>query len=146
MKTNAKTTLIKISDTNLRFAQSEEDIRGRRVRDSSGQDVGHIIDLLIDEGEQKIRFLEVASGGLLGIGENRILILVDAISSVDGQSIHINQTHEHIFGSPPYDPALVSESYYGDVYGHYGYSPFWGMGYSYPTYPYSVVVKGGEIG
>lgn len=36
-----------------------------------------------------------------------------------------------------FDPTVVPErSYYVDLYGHYGYMPFWGPGYTYPGYPY----------
>jgi hypothetical protein len=28
------------------------------------------------------------------------------------------------------------ESYYGHVYRHYGYPPYWGPGYVYPPYPH----------
>jgi hypothetical protein len=42
--------------------------------------------------------------------------------------------------APAYDPDLIhedaGEGYYGDVYKHYGYPPYWGPGYTYPPYPY----------
>ena len=46
-----------------------------------------------------------------------------------------------VAGTPAYDPDLIHEevgegSYYGDVYRHYGYPPYWGPGYAYPPYPY----------
>ncbi len=135
MEASAKMTLMRFSDTNLTVSASDEDIRGRQVLDASGEGIGHVIDLLIDEEHKKVRFLEVASGGFLGLGEAKVVLPVDAISRVDSKHVHVDQTREHIANAPAYDPTLVAESYYGDVYNHYGYSPFWGMGYAYPVFP-----------
>jgi hypothetical protein len=92
---------------------------------------------LIDEREEKVRFLEVESGGLLGLGSARRLVPVDAVESVKEDAVYVDQTREHVHGSPPYDPQLAyDDSYYTDVYGHYGRPPYWTPGYMYPTYPY----------
>ncbi len=53
-------------------------------------------------------------------------------------AVLINQTRERVTGAPAYDPELTEESYYDNVYGYYGYAPFWGAGYMYPGYPYFV--------
>ncbi|MBW3637866.1 MAG: PRC-barrel domain-containing protein [Armatimonadetes bacterium] len=136
METTAKTTLLRLSDSNLTVAAIEEDIRGRKVFDSSGEEIGHVDDLLIDQAENKVRFLQVASGGILGLGETKFLIPVDAIRRIDAEHVHIDQTHERVAGAPRYDPDLEDDSYYTNVYGYYGYAPYWGAGYVYPGYPY----------
>ena len=46
----------------------EADIRGRTVIDSDGAEVGTVDDLLIDEEEDRVRFLRIGSGGILGMG------------------------------------------------------------------------------
>jgi len=112
------------------------DIRGRKVLDKNGDEVGKVDDLMIDNREHKVRLLEVESGGFLGLGETKVLIPVDAITRIDDH-VHIDHTREHVARAPRYDPDLVQDQQYlGSVYGHYGYGPFWGMGYSYPMYPY----------
>ena len=134
MATEETSKLIKLSDSGQTVAP-EEDIRGLDVKDKDGDDIGKVDDLLIDDAENKVRFLEVASGGFLGIGEDKSFIPVDAITRID-ENVHINQTRTHVAGAPPYDPELVDQSsYYEDVYGYYGYSPFWGGGYMYPAFP-----------
>jgi len=37
------------------------------AKDKDGRDLGTIEGLLIDEAERKVRFMEVASGGFLGL-------------------------------------------------------------------------------
>jgi sporulation protein YlmC with PRC-barrel domain len=132
----AKATLVKLSDTNLTLADRAEDIRGRDVFDTAGEEIGEVDDLFVDEQEQKVRFLQVASGGFLGLGATKFLIPVDAITRITEDAVYISQTRERLAGVPRYDPSLVDERYLRDVYGYYGYSPYWGPDYRYPSYPY----------
>jgi sporulation protein YlmC with PRC-barrel domain len=131
-----KAALVKLSDTNLTLANRAEDIRGRDVLDTAGEDIGKVDDLLIDEQEQKVRFLQVSSGGFLGLGATKFLIPVDAITRMTEDAVYISQARERLAGAPRYDPSLVDERYLSDVYGYYGYSPYWGPDYRYPGYPY----------
>lgn len=69
------------------------------------------------------------------------LIPVEAITRIRDETVYINQTRQHIAGAPPYDPDLIhkdagKEGYYGDVYQHYGYPPYWEPGYVYPPFPF----------
>lgn len=136
--TTAKTRLVRLSDSNLTISDPAMDVRERKVLDSAGEEIGHVDDLLLDESEQKVRFLQVAAGGLLGMGESKFLIPVDAVTGLRDAAVLINQTRERVTGAPAYDPELTEESYYDNVYGYYGYAPFWGAGYMYPGYPYFV--------
>jgi sporulation protein YlmC with PRC-barrel domain len=131
-----KAALVKLSDTNLTLASRAEDIRGRDVLDTAGEEIGKVDDLLIDEQEQKVRFLQVSSGGFLGLGATKFLIPVDAIMRMTEDAVYISQARERLAGAPRYDPSLVDERYLSDVYGYYGYSPYWGPDYRYPGYPY----------
>jgi sporulation protein YlmC with PRC-barrel domain len=130
-------SLEKLGDSNLTVADPNEDVRGRRVLDQNGDEVGEIEGLIIDSIEHKVRFLQVGSGGFLGLGEKMVLIPVDAITRIGTDRIFINQTREHVARAPRYDPDLAADrDYWGGVYGHYGYKPHWEQGYVYPLYPY----------
>ena len=128
--------LVKLSDTDQTVASGEEDIRGRSVKDRAGEDLGKVDDLLIDPATNQVRFLIVASGGFLGLGEQKSFIPVDAVTRVGAHDVHIDQTLEQVAGAPAYDPDLVNDrSYHGGVYDHWGYLPYWAPGYAYPGYP-----------
>ncbi len=137
MSPNNTATLSKLSDSGQTVASADEDIRGRKVKDKDGHDVGRVDDLLIDDQDRKVRFLRVEHGGILGFGATNSFIPVDAITRITPDDVFINHSREHVAGAPSYDPDLKDDlPYYGGLYGYYGYSPFWGMGYSYPGYPY----------
>jgi sporulation protein YlmC with PRC-barrel domain len=131
-----KAALVRLSDSDLALAKREEDIRGRTVFDMAGEELGEVNDLFIDEQDHKVRLLEVASGGVLGLGTTKFLIPVDAIRRITEDAVYISQSRERVAGAPRYDPALVDQRYVSDVYGHYGYPPYWGPDYRYPPYPY----------
>lgn len=92
---------------------------------------------MVDNAEKKVRLMEVAHGGLLGIGEEKVLIPIDAITNISNEAVHIDWTREHVAATPVYDPEIGErQDYYEGLYGYYGIAPFWGPGYAYPAYPY----------
>jgi sporulation protein YlmC with PRC-barrel domain len=137
MNTQDTNTLLKLTEVDETVARADEDIRGRHVKDRNGEDLGKVKDLLVDQSENRVRVLEVASGGFLGIGQDTSLIPVDAITSITEDEVRIDQTRDHVAGAPAYDPELVRErDDYGDYLTYYGYGSWWGAGYRYPDYPY----------
>jgi sporulation protein YlmC with PRC-barrel domain len=131
-----------LSDSNLILADPELDIRGRKVVDRHGAEVGHVSDLFIDEGERKVRMLQIRTGGgFLGIGDRHVLLPVDAIATIAKDAVHINQSREQVVKSPAYDPALLeapTPQFWEPYYGYYGIMPYWGSGYMYPQFPTDV--------
>ena len=128
-------TLVKLRDNGQTVADRKDDIRGRHVYDTNHKPLGKIDALLLDDKEQKIRFIEVASGGFLGLGEQKSLIPIDAITKITDHEVHINQTMEIVAGAPVYDPKLVNQTpVYESTYGYYGMTPFWNANYTYPAY------------
>lgn len=139
MAGNDQPDLIRLKDTDLTVAGGDADVRGRPAVDRNGEELGEVDGLFIDADEKKVRFLQLASGGFLGIGEKKSLIPVDAVAGVEDDKVVIDQDRAKIAGAPAYDPDLEKapdRGFYADVYGYYGYPPHWAPGYLYPRYPY----------
>ena len=139
MREQGTVTLRRLSDANLTVANPDYDIRCRKVIDRNCDEIGDIDDLMIDDREQRVRFMRVGTGGLLGIGETKLMIPIDAIARITEDAVGINQSRDFAADAPPYDPALVndvSDDYWGRTYGYWGYGPYWAPGYVYPAYPY----------
>jgi sporulation protein YlmC with PRC-barrel domain len=103
-----------------------DDVRGRHVVTVDGEQIGLVDDLLIDTDERKVRFLEVGSGGFLGIGEHKSLIPIDAVTSVDERHVYIDRSRDHVAAAPTYEPHVVAtDLYLNELYQHYGYPPPW---------------------
>jgi sporulation protein YlmC with PRC-barrel domain len=128
--------LHRLDDTNLTVADPAEDVRGRKVVDKAGEEIGKVEHLVIDDREHKVRFLEVGAGGFLGLGETKFLVPVDAIVRLDEDTVCVDQTRERVIGAPRYDPDLVRERDWEDLYGYYGFAPYWYPGYAPGAFPY----------
>ena len=119
----------RLRDSDRTVSNSDEDIRGRMAKDKDGNDLGTFEGLLIDAAQRKVRFMEVASGGFLGLGESKSLIPVDAITRMTPDAVYIGHTREHVAGAPTYDPELVHTEleYFFNLYPYYGYPPSFGL-------------------
>lgn len=135
-------TLINLNDSDMTLTDDAEDVRGDKVFDTNNDEVGDVEDLLIDQQEKKVRYLQIGAGGFLGVGEKKFLIPVDSITNIDhnDDKVFIDKDREYVAGGPEYDPDvhLKDENYYPSLYGYYGYAPYWSAGYNYPGYPYYV--------
>lgn len=126
-------TLSRLSDSDQTIANRGDDVRGRKVKDKVGHEVGRVDDLLIDSKERKVRFLRVEHGGLFGFGQTKSFIPVEAITRITDDDVFIDHSREHVAGAPVYDPDLVDDlPYYSGLHGYYGYMPFW-TGSSFPA-------------
>lgn len=129
--------LVRLADTDRTVADPAEDVRGRQVVDSDGEDLGRVDDLLVDDRDGRVRFLRIGEGGFLGIGKSRFLVPVEAVVAIDEDTVRISRNRGEMTGVPTYDPDLAEDpGYYGNVYGWWGYPPFWQPGYAGAAYPH----------
>lgn len=136
MPADQQPTLIDLDDGDLKLENPTDDIRGRNAFDRHGDKIGDIDGLVVDEDERKVRFIRIGSGGILGIGETKRLVPVDAITRISDNEVHIDRSKEHVAESSPYDPKVLKTSdFYKGLYGYYGYGTFWSPGYVYPYPP-----------
>jgi sporulation protein YlmC with PRC-barrel domain len=134
MTKNLTGTLYVLGDRGQTVDGSANDVRGRKVKDSNGDGIGKVADLLVDDQEGKVRFLLVEHGGFLGFGETKSLIPVDAITKVTEYDVDVDQSRERVAAAPGYTPDLVdNRPFHASVYTSYGYRPYWGEDYTYPT-------------
>jgi sporulation protein YlmC with PRC-barrel domain len=126
-ETDVKGVLMRLRDSGLVIPDPNQDVRGFRVVDQSGEEIGRVDDLVIDIEEKKVRFLEVSEGGFLGFRATKIMIPVEAIAGISRteEKVYIDRTRKHVVDAPSYDPELIESEYWSDVYAYYGVAPFW---------------------
>ena len=108
--------LVKLSDSEFHLVDRAADVRGLGVFNRNGEHMGTVEDLYIDPEERKVRFLDVASGGIiLGLGEKRFLVPVEAVARIYEDGITVGQHPEKVSESPLFGTKVVPQAAYGDV-------------------------------
>jgi uncharacterized protein (TIGR02271 family) len=121
MAQNVPNEVAKLSGSAVTLEDQSQDLRGRDVYDRNGTQIGSVEDLYVNAEEYYVRFLEVASGGFLGIGEKHFLIPVEAVTDTSGDRVTIDQDQERVKGAPdvPLNPVIEPgnvqklDDYYG---------------------------------
>jgi hypothetical protein len=98
------------------------ELRNRGVYTSTGRYLGHVADLYVDD-DRKLRFVDVVTGGLLGLGRKHHLIPVEAITEETLNAITLGVDEETVEGAPTIpDPRAGPDEYHQRaLYEHYGY-------------------------
>lgn len=121
-RTDAQLGLVRLSDSELILKDNTQDVYGYDVFDESGEQIGSVEELYADEQAREVRFLDVAAGGFLGIGERHFLVPVEAVTEVGEGRLTVDQSREKVVDSPPLDTSVVPRSsYQRDIYAYYGY-------------------------
>jgi PRC-barrel domain len=97
--------LITLNDSSLTLEDLAQDIRGLDAFDTSGDQIGTVEELYADEGEWRVRFLDVGAEGFLGLGKKHFLIPIEAMNDVSEEGV--DQSREKVVGPPAYDPGIV---------------------------------------
>jgi sporulation protein YlmC with PRC-barrel domain len=123
--THAGIGLIRLGDSDYVPANPEDDLRGKGVLDKEGQRIGRVEDLYIDRREREVRFLEVGAGGVLGIGQKRFLMPVEAVTKVSEGWVTIEPGRtERVAGPAPCDTKVAPPSAEDRGSGDYASLPF----------------------
>lgn len=106
-QTHGRAMIYSLRVSGRKFADPTDDIRGRTVVDREGQKMGFVDDLLLDDHDGQIRFIQIAHGGILGISRNHFLTPINAVLKIDDRHVHINRTREDVERKTLYSPRLV---------------------------------------
>jgi hypothetical protein len=86
-------------------AQDAHGVLGRDVRSTTGQDMGHIVDVIVDRAGM-VRAAVIDFGGFLGVGSRKIVVDWDALHfgsiANKGDSITLELTKEQVTAAPEY--------------------------------------------
>ena len=87
------------------------DLRGRQVFDDSGEEVGTVQDLFLDEEGQEVRYLDVRAGGFLGLSGRMLVIPPHVVDGISEDRVTLNKSRQRMVDSPEFAPGHVLESH-----------------------------------
>lgn len=118
--------IVSLEAKGLTVADPAEDVRGLTAVDRHGDEVGRVTDLYVQEASGSLEFLEVESGGFLGLTGERRLVPTSAVLSVDEQGVHLDETRDRVHGSAVYDPDLTEQKgFWASLRQGYAAEPSW---------------------
>lgn len=114
-----------------------ENLTGSEIQDQQGEKIGDIDRVLVDVKNGKVGFVTVASGGLLGVGEDKYIVPFNALqmkmpqgqAQVDERVVFtLNMKKDQLKEVPQGDieQVLTREDQSRGIFEHYGVSPYWG--------------------
>lgn len=119
-----------IGDSDFRRVLSSSSIVGTGIRNSKGEDLGDVKDIMIDLQSGNISYLVVAFGGFLGMGDKYFAIPWDAFK-VDERSekLLLDVDKDKLENAPGFDkdnwPSQPQREFLERVHSHYGHKPYW---------------------
>jgi hypothetical protein len=92
--------------------------------DNSSEVIGTVRDLVINEEEKELYYLDVrAGGGFAGLGERIFLIPTYVVDGISADQSTLNKGREKVAGSSPFSTDRVpAPSYQCQIYDYYGYT------------------------
>lgn len=111
---------------------SASTIEGTDVYNNQNENIGEIIDLMIDWEHGTVAYAVLSFGGFLGLGEKLFAIPLEAFNFLrkdDEKMIILDIDKELLKNAPGFDkdhrPDHADRTFISNIYTHYGYEPYW---------------------
>jgi sporulation protein YlmC with PRC-barrel domain len=109
---------------------SASTLSGDRVRNSEGEDLGKIEDIMLDYKNGRIAYAVLSFGGFMGLGNKLFAIPWSALElNTDEHKFILNVDKEKLETAEGFDknnwPDMTSPEWGSRIYSHYGYRPYW---------------------
>ena len=118
------------ADKTLGLVLSGSSLKGDRVVNYKGEDLGKIEEIMIDLDRARVAYAVLSFGGFLGLGDKLFAIPWQAITvdTIKKQLI-LNVDKALLEKAPGFDkenwPDMADLSLGSTLYGYYGYKPYW---------------------
>jgi sporulation protein YlmC with PRC-barrel domain len=109
---------------------SASTLSGDRVRNSDGEDLGKIEDLMIDVVNGRIAYAVLSFGGFLGMGDKLFAIPWGAMELKEHEhKFVLNVAKDTLKNAPGFDkdhwPDMTDPDWGLNIYRYYGIDPYW---------------------
>jgi sporulation protein YlmC with PRC-barrel domain len=109
---------------------SASTLKGDKVVNLQGEDLGKIEDFMIDMDRGRIAYAVLSFGGFLGMGDKLFAIPWEALAvDTSEKRLILNVDKELLKRAPGFDknnwPDMTDRTWGTKLYGYYGYKPYW---------------------
>ena len=109
---------------------SASTLKGDKVVNKQGEDLGKLEELMIDLDRGRIAYAVLSFGGFLGMGDKLFAIPWQAFTVDTAEKrLVLNADKELMKKAPGFDkskwPNMADPTWATTLYGYYGYKPYW---------------------
>ncbi len=114
----------------LRKVMSASSLVGDSVVNSKGEDLGSIEEIMLHIDSGRIAYAVLSFGGFLGLGDKLFAIPLEAlVLDEDNKQFILDIDKEKLENAPGFNkdhwPDMADPLFGKEIYGYYGYEPFW---------------------
>jgi len=114
----------------VRRVMSAGTLAGDRVRNSAGEDLGKIEEIMIDVPTGRIAYAVLSFGGFLGMGNKLFAVPWDALTLDEREhEFVLNVDKQTLENAPGFDkdnwPDMADPKWGEQIHQHYGSQPYW---------------------
>lgn len=118
------------SGNKYRRVMGASTLKGDRVVNAAGEDIGKIDEIMIDTPTGRVAYAVLSFGGFLGMGNKLFAIPWNVLSlDEDKQVFRLNIDKGTLERAPGFDkndwPDMTDRAWGGRIYTYYGASPYW---------------------
>ena len=115
-------------DKKLRRVLAASTLDGDKVRNSAGDDLGSVDDIMIDIPSGRVAYVVLSFGGVLGMGNKLFAVPWNALSVDEDEKCFILNVDKRVLETAPgFDkdnwPDMADPDFSTRIYSHYGSKP-----------------------
>ncbi len=109
---------------------SASSLRGTDVKNTKGENLGELKDLMIDVESGRVSYAVLSFGGFLGMGDKYFAIPLQKFSvDTEDEELILNVSKEQLENAPGFDkdnwPSSADREFHDEVYSYYEEEPYW---------------------
>ena len=119
--------------SNYRRVMSAGTLTGDHVRNTAGEDLGKVEEIMLDVPTGRVAYAVLSFGGFLGMGNKLFAVPWDALTlDEDNHEFIFNVSKQQLENAPGFDkdnwPDMADQTWGTEIYNYYGKTPYWDTG------------------
>ncbi len=105
---------------------------GDTVRNSQGEDLGNIEEIMLDTNNGRVAYAVLSFGGFLGMGEKLFAVPWSSLTlDTENEGMVLDINKEQLKKAPGFDkdhwPSMADQRWATEVHGYYQARPYWNV-------------------
>lgn len=112
------------------YVMAAETLQGDRVVNGRGEDLGEILDIMLDVPSGMIAYAVLSFGGMMGFGDKLFAIPWSALTlDADKRCFILDIERERLKKAPGFDrhhwPSMADPGWASEIHDYYNQKPYW---------------------